>query len=266
MMSGVRLAIISDTHAGASDPAIEDALVEDVAACRVDLLLSPGDLTQRARRAQFRHAAGLLERLPRAAVAVPGNHDQPLYDVLRRIVAPLARFRRVVGERPEAPVVEGPLAALGLATPRRRIPVNGEVSPRQLAAIAALGGTAAQLRVLITHHPLVTPWPDLVTARGSAEAMAAAGAAGVDVVAAGHHHRSGVHVVEAGGRRILALHAGTGTSVRVRREANAWLLVEVGPHGDRLDVEVRALADGAFGCAAAHRALRDPGGWTLSDA
>jgi len=31
-------------------------------------------------------------------IAVPGNHDVPLYDVLRRFLSPLSRYRRYIDD------------------------------------------------------------------------------------------------------------------------------------------------------------------------
>ena len=66
-----------------------------------DLVVISGDFTQRARTEQFQQACQFLERLREAGhdvLAVPGNHDVPLYDVLRRFVSPLTRYRRVTME------------------------------------------------------------------------------------------------------------------------------------------------------------------------
>ncbi len=59
-------------------------LLADVAAQRVDQVLVSGDLTMRARRAQFRAARALLDGLGVPWVSVPGNHDLPLDRVLTR--------------------------------------------------------------------------------------------------------------------------------------------------------------------------------------
>lgn len=257
------IAIVSDTHAGASDPALEEALVRDVATCGATWLVCAGDLTQRARRGQFRHAEALLARLPPALILVPGNHDQPLYDVLRRLVAPLARFRRVAGQRLEEPLVAEGIALLGLATPRRSIIVNGAVDASQHGAIGRLGATPAGLRVLVAHHPLMAAAPDQPAARGGVAALDVAARAGIDVVVAGHHHRSRVDLVRVGGRSLLALHAGTATSVRRRGEPNAWLLVHVEDGGARLVIEERTARDGRFAAARTTTAVRGADGWRL---
>jgi 3',5'-cyclic AMP phosphodiesterase CpdA len=89
-----RLIHLSDLHFGAHDPAIVDAVEKAVDEADPDLVVISGDLTQRAKTEQFQQACRFLERLRdngHDVLAVPGNHDVPLYDVLRRFLSPLTR-------------------------------------------------------------------------------------------------------------------------------------------------------------------------------
>ena len=95
---------VSDLHFGRVDPALLEPLHDAVHELQPDLLVVSGDLTQRARRAQFAAARDFLAGLPQPRIVVPGNHDVPLYDVARRFLAPLARFRRSI-EADEFPVI-----------------------------------------------------------------------------------------------------------------------------------------------------------------
>ena len=62
-----------------------------------DVIVVSGDLTQRAKREQFRAAREFLEQLPDVPrVVVPGNHDVPLYRVLERITNPLGLYRELI--------------------------------------------------------------------------------------------------------------------------------------------------------------------------
>jgi len=88
-----RIAHLSDLHFGKIDPRTLDPLVEAVHALAPDVVAISGDLTQRARREQFRKVRAYLLRLPLPQVVVPGNHDIPFYDVVTRFLRPLSRFR-----------------------------------------------------------------------------------------------------------------------------------------------------------------------------
>lgn len=67
---------VSDPHFGTARPAVVEALVRLALACKPQVLLLSGDITQRATRAQFAAALAFVQRLrvPHY-VAVPGNHD-----------------------------------------------------------------------------------------------------------------------------------------------------------------------------------------------
>ncbi|HEV2079288.1 MAG TPA: metallophosphoesterase, partial [Allosphingosinicella sp.] len=94
-----RIAHLSDIHFGANDPKIVRATEAWLQERQPDLVIISGDFTQRARVQQFKDASAYLNRLRAAGfkvLAVPGNHDVPLYDVVRRFLAPLDRYKRYI--------------------------------------------------------------------------------------------------------------------------------------------------------------------------
>ena len=96
-----RLAHLSDLHFGAHDPRLVSSVERKIDELGPDLVVISGDFTQRARTDQFRDACRFLDRLRdggHEVLGVPGNHDVPLYDVLRRFLSPLARYRRYIDE------------------------------------------------------------------------------------------------------------------------------------------------------------------------
>ena len=63
------------------------ALLAALHAAPPDLIVVTGDITQRARVAQFKLAAAFFEALPDVPrVCLPGNHDLPLFDVFTRLL------------------------------------------------------------------------------------------------------------------------------------------------------------------------------------
>jgi 3',5'-cyclic AMP phosphodiesterase CpdA len=234
-----RLVHLSDLHFGAHDDNIVAAVERQVDDLKPDLVVISGDFTQRARTDQFKEACRFLERLQQAGhevLGVPGNHDVPLYDVLRRFMSPLARYRRFIDES-LCPFVELPgVAILGINTARSLTFKDGRINHDQVSFIRdTFARTPSEsFRVLVTHHPLfaLQVGDDTTPAIGRQElALDAVQDAGVDMLLAGHNHHAGIHsandlVTRAGGA--LVVQAGTATSTRVRDQAQSFNTIDVG--------------------------------------
>jgi len=125
---------LSDLHFGAHDPEIVEAVERQVDKANPDLVVISGDLTQRAKTEQFQQACRFLERLRdngHDVLAVPGNHDVPLYDVLRRFLSPLTRYMRFIDDT-LCPLYELPGATvLGINTARSFTFKDGRISREQ---------------------------------------------------------------------------------------------------------------------------------------
>ena len=122
------LAHISDLHFGAESPEVVEGLVEDLASIEPSLLVVSGDLTQRARRKEFAAARLFLDRIPSLRLVVPGNHDIPLFDLVRRFASPLARFRRYIDPDVDPFFSTDTVAVLGMNTARSNTWKDGRVS------------------------------------------------------------------------------------------------------------------------------------------
>jgi 3',5'-cyclic AMP phosphodiesterase CpdA len=217
---------VSDTHFGTEVPAVVEALIALAHAQSPDLVVLSGDITQRARRHQFAAARRFVDALAAPAqLAVPGNHDVPLFDLPSRLLAPYRNYRQAFGPQLE-PTFEGDdLLVLGLNTTRRWRHKHGEVSQRQVAAVADRLRRArpAQVRVVVVHQPVLVPRDSERNnlLRGGALALRRWAAAGADLVLGGHIHLP--YVVQftpdppADGRTVWCVQAGTAVSRRVRR-------------------------------------------------
>jgi 3',5'-cyclic AMP phosphodiesterase CpdA len=254
-----RIAHLSDLHFGAHDPAIVEALVAALAALAPDVVVISGDLTQRARREQFRAADAFLRRIEadgRPLVLVPGNHDIPLYDVARRFLSPLRRWQRYIANGRRECCFNDECAIVGLNTARSLTFKDGRLSVSQINGLAQSFARAPPeaMRILVTHHPLVPlkgqarERPESEVGRASL-ALTAIRAARVRVLLAGHMHHAGVErgppdiAQPSADPRILVIQAGTATSWRRRGAANSFNLLRIDPAGT-LAVELMEF-DGA---------------------
>jgi 3',5'-cyclic AMP phosphodiesterase CpdA len=215
---------ISDPHFGTEQTPVLQALHELAAALSPDLVVLSGDITQRARRAQFDAARRFVDRLgARALIAIPGNHDLPLItNLVSRLAAPYANYRRVFGQALEGGHETEQLLVLALNTTRPWRHKHGELSPSQISRVSdrLRQATPAQLRVVVLHHPIwaLRASDEANLVRGHREAIAAWTAAGVDLVLGGHIHLPYVHALPAapGICPAWAVQAGTALSARVR--------------------------------------------------
>lgn len=190
---------------------------------RPDLLVLSGDITQRATTAQFRAARDFTRRLGVPVLAVPGNHDIPLFDVWTRLRRPYARFSAAFGADLE-PVHSSPdLLVVCVNTTRAWRHKHGQIGAPQVDRVAGHleGATSAQLRVVVVHQPIaVTLAEDLPNRlRGHAAALARWAAAGADLVMGGHIHLPFVLALHGLARPMWAVQAGTAVSLRVRQGA-----------------------------------------------
>jgi len=216
---------VSDPHFGTERPEVLEALVALAQAHRPDVLVLSGDITQRARRAQFIAAARFCDRLGIAVrLVLPGNHDIPLFNLAARVLNPYRLYRQYFGDD-LAPVVDRPgLLVVGVNTTRAHRHKDGEVSAEQIAAVEARLRLAAsgQLRVVVTHQPVDVPTPreEHNLLRGRAAAVPAWVAAGADLIVGGHIHLPFVRPLSlrypALARRAWCVQAGTAVSSRVR--------------------------------------------------
>jgi len=269
-----RLIHLSDLHFGAHDPELVRGVERKVAEAKPDLVVISGDFTQRARTEQFQEACQFLERLRDAGhevLAVPGNHDVPLYDVLRRFLSPLTRYMRYIDDT-LCPLQEIPGAAvLGINTARSLTFKDGRISEEQMQFIRDTFERTDPdaTRILVTHHPLFAiPVGDTPTrAVGRSElALDAIGDAGVDMLLAGHNHDASIHsardlVTRAG--PALVVQAGTATSTRVREQEQSFNRIDI--EGAKVAITVEGWDGADFVAQDAQHYQRQGDHWRLAE-
>lgn len=231
---------ISDTHFGTEQLPVLQALRDCIREQAPQLLVLSGDITQRARRSQFAAARAFIDSLPSIPMlALPGNHDIPLFNVAARMLAPYAGYRAAFGDDLEPEFESADLLALAVNTTRPYRHADGEVSMRQIERVARRLALAEprQLRLVVTHQPICVTRPEdhKNLLHGHLPAMRRWAEAGADCVLGGHIHLPYVCPLHEAGhglaRRIWAVQAGTALSSRVRHGApNSINLIRHAPN------------------------------------
>lgn len=216
---------LSDTHFGTEQAPMVEAVRRLAQAERPQAVILSGDITQRARSAQFAAARAFCDSLAVPhLLTLPGNHDIPLFNVAARAFSPYGGYMAAFGRELEPQLELPQLLVVCVNTTRPSRHKDGEVSAAQVRRVVERlrGARREQLRVVVTHQPACVMRPEDEENRlhGGEEAVQAWAAAGADLVLGGHIHLPYVTdtCAKAGGagRRMYCVQAGTAFSHRVR--------------------------------------------------
>ncbi|MGE5652023.1 MAG: metallophosphoesterase family protein [Bacillota bacterium] len=265
------IAHISDTHFGTEDAPVCEALRRALLHAAPDLVVLSGDITQRARRAQFRAARAFLDSLaPLPVLALPGNHDLPLFDLFTRFTGPYRRYLRHVCPT-LAPLWQGQaLAVVGVNSTRVLRHKHGALPAALVRQVAQQIAELPQaFKVVALHHPLavIEAGDARNRARGADEALAEWTGAGADLILGGHIHLPYCILAGPASRQAVLLQAGTAVSTRRRGgQANSFNLVRFDAGGGRrMTIEQRDYNAHAraFACVSVRQAVFSAAGWAL---
>ncbi len=260
---------LSDLHFGRVDHGLLAPLRDLVHSIAPDVLVVSGDLTQRAKRWQFAQARAFLHTLPGPQIVVPGNHDISLYNVFRRFVGPLERYKRYITEDLDPAYIDDEIAVVGVNTARSLTLKDGRVNAQQVARICERLAAAPPhvTRIVVTHHPFDLPQHfnprDLVNR--APMAMQVFAEARVDILMAGHMHAS--HAGSTAERyqiseyAALVVQAGTATSTRGRGEVNSFNVVRIEREKVEIDRYGWDVVHAQFQLVATEKFLRDGRVW-----
>jgi 3',5'-cyclic AMP phosphodiesterase CpdA len=263
---------LSDIHFGRLHPSLVEPLVSAITALHPDLLAVSGDLTQRARRREFAAARQFLDAVPVPRLVLPGNHDVPLYNVVTRFAAPLARYKRAI--TPDLSPVYGDeeVIVVGVNTARSLTWGEGRINARQVDDVVRIlsGVPADRIRIVVTHHPFDLPEGvrEERLLGGAAMAMEKLAAVKADLFLAGHLHVSHIgHTAvryRIAGHSALVVQAGT-VSTRSRGEQPSFNVLRIERPNISVERFVWDPALATFGAAAARRYRHTDEGWRAAE-
>lgn len=233
-MDEIRIIHLSDPHFGTITDGVEESLYASIRSLNPNMVLLTGDITQRARRAQFAAAKRFIKSLrPVPLIAVPGNHDIPLFNIGARLFDPYGGFRRLFRHRVEETHQIGDVQILGLNSTSRWRHIQGDFNiarlKRRLQSLPP-----AKIRIAAFHHPMDCNQgiDNKNLLRGREEAIKVFAEAEVDLILGGHIHDPFVSLSQARypeiRRSMIIGVAGTCLSWRTREGApNSFNLIEI---------------------------------------
>ncbi len=222
---------MSDIHFGSANPVVVGELRKKVNEISPDLMIVSGDLTQRAKRNQFRDARDFLDSFSMPKIVVPGNHDVPLYNVFDRFARPFKKYDEFLGDDHEPWYFDGELAVAGVNTARSLTVKGGRINEGQVEKLRKrlVDIDDSVLKIVVSHHPFDLPKEfgnDDIVGRAR-RFMPAIADCGADVFLAGHLHISAItssacrYKIDSE-RAALVIQAGTAASMRERGEENSF--------------------------------------------
>jgi 3',5'-cyclic AMP phosphodiesterase CpdA len=267
------IAQLADLHFGRADRNLLDPLVEAVQEARPDVVVVCGDLTQRARRRQFREAREFLDRLPGAHIVVPGNHDVPLFNLLARFLWPLSGYQQGITADLEPFYSDEELAIAGVNTARSWTHKGGRINVAQIDRVAERlrGIGPGVVKMVATHHPfdLAAPFRERDLVGRAALAMKVFAEAGVDVLLAGHFHIGQTTSTAARyrieGYAALVIQASTAVSTRARGEPNSFNVLRVSRDSIVVDRLIWKAEGRRFARTGVEEFRRGSAGWARAE-
>ncbi len=230
-----RILHLSDIHFGRTNDHVINLIPRDA----IDLLILTGDLTQRAKKSQFKAALAFLKQFSCPIFLIPGNHDVPLYNFFLRIFDPYRRFCKAMADLSADFYENDRVAVYGLWTLNPFTAQSGKLYRSQLKrATEKLSLVSSEkVKIIAAHHPLTTIDSELGKPRLQQLLNLKP-----DLMMWGHEHQSSVHYyrpADQSGPVMLA--AGTGFSSRIREETNSYNVITIDEQ--HLHVEIWNYSD-----------------------
>lgn len=219
---------LSDLHFGPSYvPQLGEIILDDIKTIQPDVVVISGDLTLRARHREFQQAHEFLSRISKPTLAIPGNHDQTIFNPLERLVAPLARYRKHIDSRIDSSLDANGFFVVGLNDNRPILP-GGFWSRTQREWIGREFARAPRgaVRVVATHHQLM--WEGKWRPAGfwyPTRTLEFLARFGVELVLNGHTHVPNATQTREG---VVVARASTATCTRTRHgHGNSYNLISL---------------------------------------
>lgn len=231
----VKIAHLSDPHFGTVKYEIQEALLSKIKEISPSLIVISGDISQRARYKQFRQALEFNKQLKEfPIIAIPGNHDIPLFNIFARLFYPYAGFRSVFKGILNRQIMVHQVQVLALNSTSRFRHIQGDLNLKKLEKHLSEMSPDAIFKIVTFHHPMACPKrvdvKNLLIGRN--EVIKILEKYQVDLILGGHIHDpyvclSSEHYQNIDRPTVISV-AGTCLSWRTRADApNSFHLIEI---------------------------------------
>ncbi|HSD64519.1 MAG TPA: metallophosphoesterase [Ignavibacteriaceae bacterium] len=258
---------ISDLHFGTVERKIAEAIIADINTLTPDLVVVSGDLTQRARKGQFRAAKEFLDKLNGKKIIIPGNHDIPLFNLFMRFLFPLTNYKNIITRDLFPFYQDETMAVLGINSARSLTWKSGRISMEQIDYMKKKLCTIDNniFKIIVTHHPFIPPPGDngIRLVGRSAKALHIMDKCSIDLLLAGHLHQGYSGDVRpfypSENSSIISAQAGTAISNRIREEPNGFNFIRV--NKQEIFITMREWDGGGFKEALTSHYIKDKNVW-----
>ncbi len=240
-----RIIHLSDPHFGTTTTEKVASLTTSVLALKPDLVVLSGDVTQRAQKEQFNEAKHFCDGLqPLKILAVPGNHDIPLFNLALRFLSPYKGFEKHFGFPVNTNILLNGIEVKGLNTTHPKRHVQGKLHQKELQLLEQFL-PSANVRIVALHHPLdcLKTVDEKNLLIDAADTINRLSTAKIDIILSGHIHDPLVRLTNfrypATVRPSVISVAGTCLSSRTRAGApNSFHVLEIETVNENVDLTV----------------------------
>ncbi len=245
----ISLVHISDLHFDDVDEEMIEHLHDAITEINPTVVVVSGDLTLRGTPPEFERARQFLARINRPVLCVPGNHDVPAYNLFERFLRPFRRYDNCVDNVASNSYESEHIRLLGLNSARgwgwHWNWSHGRLSQAQIheANLWFSAQEPATWRGLVVHHPFEIPedMPRFRPIGRGTRMLQWLARRRVHFILAGHLHRGSISVLQTAVGppdpwHITVIQAPTATSPRLRKEGNAFNLIQL----NKIDAVVTA--------------------------
>ena len=214
----------SDLHFGSGFlPKRAEDLLQSIQQIRPNLAVISGDLTMRARTEQFKAARAFLQQIPAPLIAIPGNHDVPLYNLWERLTHPFENYNRYIAPLNSGPVRLQHVSFFGMNTVNPHRHQQGKfrlLEMMEMESWASQQSDCWRVAVIHQHFANVPHHERPGTFRRGEAALKRFSGAGVHAILHGHVHyqhvASSAEFFPSVEPPVVLVSAGTPTSLRTR--------------------------------------------------